>query len=89
MRLQVTVNLLERSTFRGHLYDIGIDRGGYGYGGPLWADMKETFTDMLHGYNQIVGHTNVEEIRTVSYTGRSITYTDVLTAREQFHELDL
>jgi predicted phosphodiesterase len=83
------LNLLERSTFRGTLYDVGMERGGYGYGGPLWADMKETFTDMLHGYHQIVGHTNVEEIRTVSYTGRSITYADVLTTKDQFHELDI
>ena len=83
------LNLLERSAFRGTLYDVGLERGGYGYGGPLWADMKETFTDMLHGYHQIVGHTNVEDIRTISYTGRSMTYTDVFTTKEQFHELDI
>ena len=83
------LNFLERSTFRGHLYDAGIERGGYGYGGPLWADIKETFTDMLHDYHQVVGHTNVPEIRTVSYTGRSTTYTDVLTSKEQFYEIDI
>ena len=38
---------------------------------------------------QVVGHTNVEEIRTVSYTDRSMTYADVLTAREQFYEIDI
>jgi 3',5'-cyclic AMP phosphodiesterase CpdA len=83
------LNSLERTTYRGTLYDAGIERGGYGYGGPLWADLKETFTDMLHGYNQVVGHTNVAEVRTVSYTGRSMTYTDVLSTKEQFYEIDI
>ncbi|HZY39739.1 MAG TPA: metallophosphoesterase [Mucilaginibacter sp.] len=83
------LNRLERTKHNGILYDAGIERGGYGYGGPLWADLKETFTDMLHGYNQVVGHTCVEEIRTVSYTGRSMTYADVLSTRQQFYELDI
>ncbi|TSJ40961.1 metallophosphoesterase [Mucilaginibacter corticis] len=83
------LNQIEHSAFRTHLYDAGISRGGYGCGGPLWADLKESFSDCLHGCHQIVGHTKVEEIRTISYTDRSITYTDVLTAREQFHELDI
>lgn len=83
------LNRLEKTTYRASLYDAGIERGGFGYGGPLWADLKETFSDMLHGYNQVVGHTRVEEIRTVSYTGRSMTYTDVLTVKEQFYEIDI
>jgi len=83
------LNRLEVTTHRGTLYDAGIERGGYGYGGPLWADLKETFTDMLHGYHQIVGHTRVDEIHTVTYTGRSITYADVLTTKEQFYEIDI
>ena len=83
------LNRLEQTTYRGTLYDVGIERGGYGYGGPLWADLKETFTDMLHDYNQIVGHTRVDEIRTISYGGRSMTYTDVLTTMEQFYEIDI
>jgi len=83
------LNRLERTKYNGTLYDAGIERGGYGYGGPLWADLKETFTDMLHGYHQVVGHTSVEEIRTVSYTCRSMTYADVLSTREQFYEIDI
>lgn len=83
------LNLIERSQHRGFLYDVGLERGGYGYGGPLWADVKETFTDMLHGYHQVIGHNRVEEIRTVSYTGRSTTYTDVLSTKEQFYEIDI
>jgi hypothetical protein len=83
------LNRLEKTTYRASLYDAGIERGGFGYGGPLWADLKETFSDMLHGYYQVVGHTCVEEIRTVSYTGRSMTYADVLTVKEQFYEIDI
>jgi predicted phosphodiesterase len=87
--LAARLNRLERTPFRGTLYDAGIERGGYGYGGPLWADLKETFSDMLYGYHQIVGHTPVEEVRTVSYTGRSMTYADVLTTKEQLYEIDI
>jgi 3',5'-cyclic AMP phosphodiesterase CpdA len=83
------LNQLERTNYRGILYDVGIERGGMGCGGPLWADVKETFNDMLHGYHQIVGHTRVEEIRTISYTDRSMTYADVLTTKEQFYEIDI
>jgi len=83
------LNRLEHTTYRGTLYDAGIERGGSGYGGPLWADLKETFNDMLHGYRQVVGHTRVEEIRTISYAGRSMTYADVLSTKEQFYELDI
>jgi hypothetical protein len=83
------LNQLERTPYRSILYQAGFERGGYGYGGPLWADLKETFTDMLNGYHQIVGHTRVDEIHTVSYTGRSMTYADVLTTKEQFYEIDI
>lgn len=83
------LNQLEKTTYRASLYDAGMERGGYGYGGPLWADIKETFSDMLHGYHQITGHNRIEEIRTVSYTSRSITYVDVLTVKEQFYEIDI
>lgn len=83
------LNRLEKTTYRASLYDVGIERGGNGYGGPLWADLKETFTGMLHGYNQVVGHTRVEELRTISYVDRSMTYADVLTVKEQFYEIEI
>ncbi|HTD98518.1 MAG TPA: metallophosphoesterase [Mucilaginibacter sp.] len=83
------LNRLERTVHRGLLYDAGLERGGYGYGGPLWADIKESFTDMLNGYHQVVGHNRVDEIRTISYTNRSMTYTDVLTTKVEFYEIDI
>ena len=83
------LNRLERTNYRETLYDVGIERGGMGYGGPLWADIKETFSDTLTGYLQMVGHTRVEEIRTISYQDRSITYCDVLSTREQFYQIDI
>ncbi|MFI5160470.1 MAG: metallophosphoesterase [Sphingobacteriales bacterium] len=83
------LNQLERTAFRGTLYDAGIERGGYGYGGPLWADYKETSVDMLNEFHQIVGHTRVEDIHTITCSDKSVTYTDVLQHQTKFYELDI
>ncbi|WP_448698263.1 hypothetical protein ACFGVR_15705 [Mucilaginibacter sp. AW1-3] len=42
---------------------------------------------MLTGYDQVVGHTQVPEIEKVAFTGRSITYIDVLATQTRFYEL--
>lgn len=83
------INKVEESTQRYLLYATSIYRGGYGNGGFLWADRRETATDMLHGYHQVVGHTQVPEVDRVVYTGRSITFIDILATRSYFHELDI
>lgn len=82
------INKVE-STLRYLLYATSIYRGGYSNGSFLWADLKETSIDMLHGYHQVVGHTRVPEVQTISFTGRSVTYIDVLDHLTYFHELDL
>lgn len=85
------VAALENSTDRYMLYSEGIYRGipgDMGNGSPIWADRKETMMDMLQGYHQVVGHTRVDEPETVRFTGRSVTYIDVLDHMTYFHEVD-
>jgi predicted phosphodiesterase len=63
-------------------------RGGQGNGGITWADRKETMADMLKGFHQVVGHTQVPEVESISYSDRSVTYIDVLDKMNYFHEID-
>jgi predicted phosphodiesterase len=83
------LNQINESRYRHLLHTVGYHRNGEGNGGITWADRKETMTDTLHGYHQIVGHTPVEETHTVSYTGRSVTYTDILSTKTYFHEIKI
>jgi hypothetical protein len=83
------INKVEQTNLRYLLYATSIFRGGHGNGSFLWADQKETSVDMLAGYHQVVGHTQVEQIQTVAFTDRSITYIDVLELRNYIHQLDI
>lgn len=80
-------NLAERLNLAfelGHeyLFDCGWYRGGiHKMGGPLWCDKKELYTKPLFGYHQIVGHTQLNDIKTYkNYKGdnTSVTFTDCL-----------
>jgi 3',5'-cyclic AMP phosphodiesterase CpdA len=83
------LNKVDQTGQRYLLHAPGYARGGQDNGGITWADRKETITDMLKCYHQVVGHTVVDEIHTVSYTGRSVTYVDVLdNDNTGFYELD-
>lgn len=83
------INKVEESTQRYLLYATSIYRGGYSNGGFLWADVKETSVDMLNGYHQVVGHTQVDKVQTIAFTNRSVTYIDVLASQNCFYELDI
>jgi predicted MPP superfamily phosphohydrolase len=83
------INKVETTTQRYLLYATSIYRGGYSNGSFLWADYKETSIDMLNNYHQIVGHTQVQDIHTISYTKKSVTYIDVLHCQTKFCELDI
>jgi hypothetical protein len=72
------INKVENTTQRFLLYATSIYRGGYSNGSFLWADYKETSVDMLNGYQQVVGHTQVHDIHSIVYSTRSVTYIDVL-----------
>jgi len=46
------------------LFNVGKSRGGWNKtGGPLWCDKNELITDPLNHFNQIVGHTTIENIK--------------------------
>lgn len=77
------------------LYVCGAKRGGfYPYGGPLWADDKETQYDHIEGFHQVVGHSRIYKIDTYTRSwlpdrNSSITYIDVLDQRTEFFELEI
>lgn len=83
------INHIEKTTSRYLRYATSLYRGGYSNGGPLWAGLKETSTDMLVGYQQVAGHTSVDDIMTIGYSNRSVTYIDTLHKHTNFHTLDL
>ena len=83
------INKVENTTQRYLLYATSIYRGGYSNGSLLWADYKETSVDMLNDFHQVVGHTQVHDIHTVTYSNKSVTYIDVLQNMVKFHELDI
>ena len=73
---------------RNLLFEVGPKRGGYdAYSGPVWADRSETKTDYLTGFQQIVGHTPVEDFTVIKSEFGSITYTDVLQTKTAFYEI--
>lgn len=82
-------NALEKTHNRDILHQVGIKRGGaHEYGGMTWADKDELWDHPLEGYHQIVGHTPVSLIETISYNEQtSITFVDVLRTQEAYYEL--
>lgn len=68
------------------MFQVGYSRGGdYDRGGIFWADIDETSNDPLSGVHQVVGHTQIMEIQTISpSTDTSITYCDCLCKNEYF-----
>jgi 3',5'-cyclic AMP phosphodiesterase CpdA len=82
-------NKVDQTAQRYLLHAAGYVRGGYDNGGITWADKKETMTDMLKGYHQVVGHTVVPQVESIQYTDQSVTYIDVLDNITYFHELDI
>jgi predicted phosphodiesterase len=73
---------------RNLLFEVGPKRGGYdAHSGPVWADRSETKRDYLTGFQQIVGHTPVDEFTTVRGESGSITYTDILQTKTAFYEI--
>ena len=83
------INKVEQTSLRYLLYAASIYRGGYGSGSFLWADQRETSVDMLQGFHQVVGHSKVDQVVTITLPGRSITYIDVPEELRYFHQLDI
>jgi hypothetical protein len=83
------LNKAEQTRERWLLHQAGTSRGGYGHGGPTWADRKELIADMLEGYHQVVGHTVIHEVQVVDHGSKSATFIDVLDSYTYFHEMDI
>jgi hypothetical protein len=69
---EVINNSFDSYTMLDKVMSISRLRGGCSpEGGPLWADMRETFNRYLLGYRQFVGHTPSMKVTTGSYPDRS------------------
>lgn len=71
------------------MFQIGYSRGGNcERGGIFWADLDETVNDPLPGVHQVVGHTQMETMQTVSPSeNTSITYCDCLYQNEYYTQI--
>lgn len=75
---------------RNLLFEVGPKQGGYdAHSGPVWADRSETKIDYLMGFQQVVGHTPVDDFTTIQGESGSITYTDVLQTKTAFYEITI
>lgn len=83
------VNKIELTASRWMLHKAGRSRGGDGPGGITWADRKELTADMLTGFHQVVGHTVVPNVETVTNPDSSVTFIDVLDSFTYFHEVEI
>lgn len=72
------------------IFDIGHKRGGHAkVGGPLWLD-KSLAIKPLTDYHQIVGHTAVGGVSTLTKNeNTSITFTDVLHHSKAFYSVNI
>jgi hypothetical protein len=80
------------------LEQIGVIRGGMNgdHGSPIWCDKKEMLVNgPIKGLHQYVGHSHVPYVQKhLKLAGRtfkntSVTYTDVLGIKEQFHHIEI
>jgi len=83
------LNDMGQTRFRAELFKAGASRGSIGWGGPLWADKKETQGDYLKGFIQVVGHTGIENIEYFGDDLQGIWYTDVLGKKRDYLILDI
>lgn len=89
--LSETLNAVEQTRYREILHLIGVKRGGIDeFGGLTWADKEELWNHPLEGYHQVVGHTPVPYIETITYNDKtSVTFIDVLGSQEAYYEIEV
>lgn len=69
---------------------VGHMRGGYNlYGGPVWADHKESIRHPIAGLVQIFGHTNINELSIIKGENYELINTDCLGADQTFYEREI
>lgn len=71
------------------LFDVDWYRGGYKrVGGPLWCDKKLMDKKPIKNMHQIVGHSNVDDIRTYTINeSTSITFCDCLHKKKSYYSI--
>lgn len=76
-----------------NIFYVCYRRGGAKFNGsPLWVDLSVSHRKPLQNYHQIVGHTPVDEIKTITYKKKnsSITYVDTQQKHiDQFHIIEI
>ena len=83
-----TINRIHTETQNSTIFAYSRHRTGHDSdGGPLWADIAETWQGSLNGYHQFVGHSPQNGPITSVSKGKSITYLDVLHRQIYFHEI--
>lgn len=60
------------------LYNVGMDRGGRGFGGPLWVDKHTLEQYPLKGVHQHVGHTQIDEFEKVIKERYTLNFYDCM-----------
>ena len=85
------LNAIAQTHYRDWLFAVSPVRGGHfePYGGIVWADKTETQYDMLEGYHQVVGHTPVDKITTITNGFDPITYIDCLDSNPEVYILEV
>lgn len=73
------------------IFWIGQDAGGFKpSSGPLWIRPKSLRLDSLEGYDQIVGHTFTDTIKSIhTENGNVIVLTDCLSEKFDFFEFEI
>jgi hypothetical protein len=57
-------------------WKVGVDRGGWGCGGILWADKREVKEDPYPGIDQVAGHTPHHSIEIAQRNGNMLYFID-------------
>lgn len=80
------LNIIKDTPDKWILGTVGKLRGGWGYGGPMWADKSELGTyESSKIFKQIVGHSRVSDITTVD----NVTFIDCLHKKLNFFTVNL
>jgi hypothetical protein len=81
-----TLNIMKDTFDNWILGSIGRIRGGFGIGGPLWADKSEMGKyESYRGFKQVVGHSRVNDIIEEPW---DVTFIDCLHRRIKFLTID-
>jgi len=64
---------------------VGHSRGGGEMPGILWADKQDLIHKPISGFDQVVGHSKVKDVREYNINGNKIVFTDCLDEVENYY----